>query len=190
MAAEALARHLVRDRIGGAVLAPGTLEDLGEAYRDRVDVRNHLLLGGAAAVLARDADDAARVDDVVRSIQDAGALGSPWPSWPCASWLLAAPATMRARNRGIDCVVSTAPERAGGEHVDVLEQHVLDRHRVRPELIAHALQCGGSHVRGAQPRAGGGEQAAQVIADAAHALDGHRDARKIGCAPGETSPPP
>jgi hypothetical protein len=141
-----------------------------------VDVRDHLRLGGAAAVLARDADDAARIDDVVRSVEDAG-RGQPLAVLALRQLVIGRPrddarAQPRDRLRG-----EYRAERAGGEHVDVLEQYFLDRHRARPEFITHPLQCGGSHVRGAQAGAGGREQAAQVITHAAHPLDGHRDAR-------------
>src|SRR5579862_4819417 len=51
---EALARHLVGHRVGGAVLAPCALEDLGEAPRNRLDVADHLGLARAAVISERD----------------------------------------------------------------------------------------------------------------------------------------
>ena len=66
--------ELVGHDVRRAVLAAGALEDLGEARGDAVDLRRHLGFGAAAEVFARGADDAARVDDVVRRIQDAGGL--------------------------------------------------------------------------------------------------------------------
>ena len=62
---QALARHLVRDRIGGAILAPRALEDLGEARRDPLDISDDAPLGRVPAIFVPDADDAAGIDDVI-----------------------------------------------------------------------------------------------------------------------------
>src|SRR5437588_2977317 len=128
---EPLARHLVRDRVGRAVLVPRALEDLGEPQRDLPDIVQHLRLGGAALILARGADDPAGVDHVVGRVED-----------PRREERLAVlsvrelivrsardDAGAQARDRpGIE----HRAERTGSEHVDVLGEHVGGRHGARP----------------------------------------------------------
>src|ERR1700680_2542796 len=171
-AAQALARHLVGDRVGGTVLAARALEDLREARRDAMDVGDDLRFGAATAILVRDADDAACVDDVVRRIQDAGGMQSR-PVLSLRQLVIRGAgddAGAQARDRlGIE----HRSERARREHVDVLGEHLVHRHGARLEFIPYLLQRARPHVRDRQLRTLGRQQGAQVVAHPAHAL--HRD---------------
>src|SRR5215472_6714829 len=72
--AEALARHLISDLIRGAIFPPRALEDLREPRGDGLNIGDDLRLAHPALVLARDADDAAGIDDVIGCIEDASGL--------------------------------------------------------------------------------------------------------------------
>src|SRR5215469_3462695 len=145
LSCEPLARHLVRDCVRGAILAPGALEDLREAQRNRLYVGDHLRLGGAALVLVRDADDAARIDDIVRRVEDASRGQS------------AAVLALRELVIGSSCddaraqawnglIVEHTAERARREHIDVESEYFLDRHRPCLEFVADTLHCRLSHI--------------------------------------------
>src|SRR3977135_2536229 len=140
-----LARHLVRHCVGRAILAPGAFEDLRQPRGNAVDIGNDLPRGGAAVILARDADDAAGVDHVVRRVKNPGRLqrlavlslrqlvvGGPGEEGP---------AQPRERLR-----IEHRAQRTRGEHIDVLGEQVLDRHGSGPEFLAHPLHGGGTYV--------------------------------------------
>src|SRR6267154_27733 len=65
---------VLRHRVGRAILAPGAFEDLRQPRGNPLDIGNDLLFGGAAVILARNADNAAGIDHVVRRVQDPGRL--------------------------------------------------------------------------------------------------------------------
>ncbi len=69
-ALDALLREPIGDDVGRFVLPAGAIEDFGQTIGDRVDLRAHLRFAGAAVIFARDADDAAGIDDIVRRIED------------------------------------------------------------------------------------------------------------------------
>src|SRR6516165_10432097 len=117
-AAEAFARHLVGDRVGGAVLAAGALENLREAGRNRLDIGNDLCFARPAVVLARDADDAACVDDIVRRIQDAGRLQRGAILALRELIIGGSRHDARAQPRDRLCIEHTA-EGTGREHIDI-----------------------------------------------------------------------
>src|SRR5215468_8727414 len=127
---EALACHLVRDLIRGTVLAPGALEDLGEACRNGLDVGDDLCLARPTVVLARDADDAARIDDVVGCVEDTGGLQRR-PILILSQLVVGGSrddASPQARNGPR---IEHRPEGARREHIDIESQHLLRRHGVR-----------------------------------------------------------
>src|ERR1700733_3597865 len=135
---DALARHLVGHRVRRAVLAPRTLEDLGETTRDGLDIREHLRLG-AAVVLARDADDAAGVYDVIGRVEDAGVLQR--------HAVLAVRQLVIGRSRddagaqlrdrlGIEHPAACA----GAEHVGLEREQLVCRHDARAELLKKKIK--------------------------------------------------
>src|SRR5262249_48446392 len=159
------------DLVGGAALAARALEDLREARRDALDVLDYLRLG-AAVVFARDTDDAAGVDHVVRRVQDAG--GAQRLAVLAERQLVVGRARdhrhaqPRDRAGGEDCA-----ERARRQYVGLFLEHLRGGNRRRLELIGHALDRARYHIRDLEARARGREHPAQVITDAARAL--HRD---------------
>src|SRR2546421_5791845 len=175
---EPLARHLVRHRVRGAILAPRALEDLRQPRRNALNIGDDLLLGGAAVVLACDADDAAGIDHVVRGIEDAGRL-QRLAILALRQLVVRGPgddarAQPRDRLRG-----QHRAQRTRGEHVDLLGEHLLDRHGPGAELLAHPLHRRRAHVGDAQLRARPRQQAAQVVAHATHALNGDGETLQI-----------
>src|ERR1700694_3853499 len=173
-----LARHLVRHRVRRAILAPGALEDLRQPRGNPLDIGNDLLFGGAAVILARNADDAAGIDHVVRRVQDPGRLQRL--AILSLRQLVVRSSGDDARAQPRDRLrIEHRAQRARGQHVDVLGEHVLDRHRCGPKLLAHPLHDGRTHVGDAQLRALGGQQAAQVVAHTARALHGDGEILQI-----------
>ena len=84
--------------------------------------------------------------------------------------------------------VEHGAERARREHVDVFSEHGF-RRRPRRALNSSRTRIDGvgAHVRDAQLHAFRGEQAAEVIADAADALNRDAQARRDPSGPGGIS---
>src|SRR5262252_8853910 len=179
---EALACHLVRDLIRGTVLAPGALEDLSEACRNGLDVGDDLRLARPAVVLARDADDAAGIDDVVRCVEDASGLQRR-PVLILRQLVVGGSrddAGPQARNRPR---IEHRPERARGEHIDIESKHLLRWHGVRGELLAGPIHGGAVDVGDEQLGALCRQQSAEMASDSAEALD--RDLHALQICPTE-----
>src|SRR5881394_3715843 len=149
---EPLARHLVRDRVGRAVLVPRALEDLGEPQRDLPDIVQHLRLGGAALILARGADDPAGVDHVVGRVEDSR----------CEERL--AVLSVRA------LIVRSARDDAGAQAWN------------RPGIEHRAERTGSAHVGDLEPRALAGQQPGEMGAHAPESLDGDGESLEVRAA--------
>src|SRR6267143_1348968 len=173
-----LTRHLVRHRVRRAILAPGAFEDFRQSRGNALDLGNDLLFGSAAVILARDADDAAGIDHVVRAVEDPGRLQRL--NVLSLRQLVVRGSGDDARAQARDRLhIEHRSQRTRGQHVDVLGQHVLDRHGSCPELRAHPLHGGRTHVGNAQLRALGSQQPAKVVAHTTHALYGDGEVLQI-----------
>ena len=100
---------------------------------------------------------------------------SPWRG--SASWLLAAPATIFARMRGMVVVVERRAERARREHVALDLEDLVERHDRRAELALRALGLERIDVGDGELGARRVELLAEVVADVADAL--HRDVHAL-----------
>src|SRR4029077_4467273 len=135
-----------------------------------LDIGGHLRLARPAVVLARDADDAAGVDDVVRRIKDAGRLQR--------RAVLALRELVVGSSRDDACPqprdrlgIEHAAERTGREHIDIERQYLIDRHGTRLELLARPLNRGWLHIRNEKLGAIGREKATESAPHTAKATD-------------------